>query len=219
MALLKAPGQWGKSGADIACGEGQPLGVPMASGGPYYGFMCCKMEFVRQMPGRIVGRTVDLDGKQGFVLTLQAREQHIRRAKATSNICTNQGLLVTASTIYMSLMGPKGLRQIAMSSHQNTVALKEKLSAIKGIKIVFESPAFHELVVRLPKSADHVLKSLAEKKIQGGLSLHALYPELSDDCILVCATETKTDADMDKFVNALQAVLHSHVDSKKTMVV
>lgn len=219
MALLKAPGQWGKNGADIACGEGQPLGVPMASGGPYYGFMCCKTEFVRQMPGRIVGRTVDLEGKQGFVLTLQAREQHIRRAKATSNICTNQGLLVTASTIYMSLMGPKGLRQIAMTSHQNMVTLKEKMSAVKGVKVIFNGPSFHELVLRLPTSADSVLTSLADMKIQGGLSLHAYYPEMSEDCILVCVTETKTESDMDKFVNALQTVLQKQVDTKKSVAV
>src|SRR5262249_17757001 len=109
MALLKEPGSWGEQGADLACGEGQPLGVPLASGGPYFGFLCCKQSTVRQMPGRIVGRTVDSEGKQGFTLTLQAREQHIRRSKATSNICTNQGLLVTAATIYMSLMGPEGL--------------------------------------------------------------------------------------------------------------
>jgi glycine dehydrogenase subunit 1 len=215
VALLKAPGQWGEKGADIACGEGQPLGVPMASGGPYYGFLCCKNELVRQMPGRIVGRTNDVDGKQGFVLTLQAREQHIRRAKATSNICTNQGLLVTASTIYMSLMGPKGLRQIALASHQNLVTLKEKLTAIENVKTIFESPVFHELVLRLPKPADYVLQALAEKKIQGGLSLHTLYPELSDNCILVCATETKTDADMDKFANALRDILSTTVPAKK----
>jgi glycine dehydrogenase subunit 1 len=212
MSLLKAPGQWGKTGADIACGEGQPLGVPMASGGPYYGFMCCKNEFVRQMPGRIVGRTVDLEGKQGFVLTLQAREQHIRRAKATSNICTNQGLLVTASTIYMSLMGPIGLRQIALASHQNCLALKEKLTAIDGVQVVFNHPVFHELVLRLPKSADAVLNALAEKNIQGGLSLHAFYPELSQDCILVCATETKSEADLDQFANALREVLSANAN-------
>jgi glycine dehydrogenase subunit 1 len=215
MALLKPPGQWGEKGADIACGEGQPLGVPMASGGPYYGFLCCKNEFVRQMPGRIVGRTVDLDGKQGFVLTLQAREQHIRRAKATSNICTNQGLLVTASTIYMSLMGPKGLRQIALTSHQNTLLLKEKLTAIQGVKAVFDGPIFHELVLRLPVAADRILLTLAEKKIQGGFSLHAAYPDLSDDCILICATETKSEVDLDKFASVLQEVLNAAANVEK----
>jgi len=111
LALLKPPGEWGENGADIAVGDGQPLGAPMSSGGPYYGFMCCKKAYVRQMPGRIVGRTVDQQGREGFVLTLQAREQHIRRSKATSNICTNQGLVVTASTIHMSLLGPEGLKQ------------------------------------------------------------------------------------------------------------
>ena len=111
LAVLKPPAEWGKNGADIVCGDGQPFGIPMASGGPSFGFMCCKMDWVRQMPGRIIGRTVDLEGKTGFALTLQAREQHIRRAKATSNICTNQGLLVTAGTIYMAILGADGLQQ------------------------------------------------------------------------------------------------------------
>src|SRR5688572_6112216 len=133
LALLKAPGQWGTKGADIAVGEGQPLGAPLSSGGPYYGFMCCKEALVRQMPGRIIGRTLDLNGRPGFTLTLQAREQHIRRSKATSNICTNQGLVVAASTIYMSLLGPDGLERAAAASHANTNALIEQLTAIKGV--------------------------------------------------------------------------------------
>ncbi|MHB1946526.1 MAG: aminomethyl-transferring glycine dehydrogenase subunit GcvPA [Gammaproteobacteria bacterium] len=220
MALLKPPGQWGGSGADIACGEGQSLGVPLASGGPYYGFLCCKKEFVRQLPGRIVGRTVDLEGKQGFVLTLQAREQHIRRAKATSNICTNQGLLVTASTIYMSLMGPKGLRKVALASHQNLCLLKDKLTAIPGVEVVFNSPIFHEVVVRLPKSVETVLMNLAKENIQAGFSLKKAYPELGE-CLLICATETKTPADFDVFVSQLHVALQNQNEkkSKSTAVV
>jgi glycine dehydrogenase subunit 1 len=206
MALLKPPGQWGEKGADIACGEGQPLGVPLASGGPYYGFLCCKKEFVRQLPGRIVGRTVDSEGKQGFVLTLQAREQHIRRAKATSNICTNQGLLVTASTIYMTLMGPKGLRKIASASHQNLNALKEKLTEIPGVEVVFDHPVFHELVLKLPKSVDKVLQDLAHDNIQGGYALQKAYPQL-ENCLLICATETKNAEDIKRFAESLAAIL------------
>src|SRR5271163_1799188 len=139
LALLKPPGQWGASldgrhGADIVCGEGQPLGVPLASGGPYFGFMATRMQYVRQMPGRIVGRTVDVDGRPGFSLTLQAREQHIRRSKATSNICTNQGLMVTAATIYMSLLGAEGLAAVATLSRQRTGELLDALCKVAGVR-------------------------------------------------------------------------------------
>src|SRR3954470_19106996 len=127
LAILKPPGEWAKGGADIVVGEGQPLGVPLAGGGPYFGFMACRNEYVRQMPGRIVGRTVDVDGKPGYTLTLQAREQHIRRSKATSNICTNQGLAVTAATIYMALLGPEGLARVAAASHANAISLADQL--------------------------------------------------------------------------------------------
>src|SRR5690606_37664440 len=142
LALLKPPGEWGTQGADIVCGDGQPLGSPLSSGGPYFGFMTTKMAYVREMPGRIVGRTVDLDGKPGFALTLQAREQHIRRAKAKSNICTNQGLLVTAATIHMSLLGPEGLEQVASASVANTRKLVDALTSIAGVTRAFEGAGF-----------------------------------------------------------------------------
>src|SRR3989338_4803725 len=151
LALLKAPGNWGEKGADIAVGDGQPLGAPLSSGGPYFGFMCCKQALVRQMPGRIIGRTVDLEGKQGFTLTLQAREQHIRRAKATSNICSNQGLIVTAATIHMALLGADGLRRAAAASHGNTQSLAALACGVPGVKRLFSAPHFHEVVLRLPK--------------------------------------------------------------------
>lgn len=206
MALLKPPGQWGREGVDIACGEGQPLGVPMASGGPYYGFLCCKKQHLRQMPGRIVGRTLDLNGKQGFVLTLQAREQHIRRAKATSNICTNQGLMVTASTIYMSLMGPLGLRQVALQCHEKTRELVSMLTQIKGVALCFAAPYFHEVVIKLPCSAELILAELSKQRIQGGFDLSAAYPELGD-CLLICVTETKTTEALAGFVKHLSQAL------------
>lgn len=208
LGLLKEPGQWGEKGADIACGEGQPLGIPLAGGGPYFGFMCCKKEWVRQMPGRIVGRTVDKIGRPGFTLTLQAREQHIRRAKATSNICTNQGLLVTAATIYMSLLGPTGLKKIAQHSHHNAQQLAKQLTQLPGVELVFQSPFFHEFVIRLPKSAHHALVHLANRGIQGGFKLATLYPEL-ENTLLVCVTETKTPADLNFYQQELSRFLTS----------
>jgi glycine dehydrogenase subunit 1 len=210
LALLKPPGQWGAGtqpqGADICVGEGQPLGVPLASGGPYFGFMTAKQALVRQMPGRIVGRTVDMDGQPGFALTLQAREQHIRRSKATSNICTNQGLLVTAATLYLSLLGPQGLKNVALACHDRTRALVERLTAIPGVQRVFGSPFFHEAVLRLPASAAEVLRALRAQGILGGLALAGDYPELAD-CVLVCATETKTDDDLDDYAQKLARIL------------
>lgn len=205
LALLKDPKHWGTNGADIACGEGQPLGIPLASGGPYFGYLCCKKELVRQMPGRIVGRTVDLDGKQGFVLTLQAREQHIRRAKATSNICTNQGLLVTAATIYMSLLGPEGLRRVAIASHVNTKELVAKLTTIPGVQLAFSRPYFHEAVLRLNKPVKNILQELANRGIQGGYALTHDYPELGE-ALLICATETKTESDLILYQKELGAL-------------
>jgi len=206
LAILKPPGIWGDVGADIAVGDGQPLGAPMSSGGPYYGIMTCKKAFVRQMPGRIVGRTVDQKGREGFVLTLQAREQHIRRSKATSNICTNQGLVVTASTIHMSLLGPEGLKQTALSCHANTQALVERLSSINGVEIVFDQPRFHEAVIKINKPAADVLAKLAEQNILGGLDLSADFPEMKD-CILVCATELRIAEDIETFASALAEAL------------
>ncbi len=206
LSLLKPPGQWGQNGVDISCGEGQPLGIPLSSGGPYYGFITCKQAHVRQLPGRIIGRTVDLDGKPGFALTLQAREQHIRRSKATSNICTNQGLMVTASTIFMSLMGAEGLERAAAQSISNTQILADKLCAINGVERVFAGVNFHEVVLRLPKPVAGVLEALAEKGIYGGYNMGTQYPALND-CISVCATETKTVADLDAYSDALKAVL------------
>ncbi|HEX4046109.1 MAG TPA: aminomethyl-transferring glycine dehydrogenase subunit GcvPA [Gammaproteobacteria bacterium] len=206
MALLKPPGAWGKAGVDIVCGEGQPLGVPLAGGGPYYGFLCSKQAHVRQMPGRIVGRTIDLEGKPGYVLTLQAREQHIRRAKATSNICTNQGLMVTASTIFMSLLGPQGLRHMAALCHQHTRALKTALLSIPGVEAVFNAPFFHECVIRLHQPLEPLLAALAKQGIQGGYRLEETYPELKNS-LLLCATETKNAEDIQRFVQQLREIL------------
>ncbi len=206
LALLKAPGQWAEKGADIAVGDGQPLGAPLSSGGPYFGFMCCKQALVRQMPGRIIGRTVDLDGKPGFALTLQAREQHIRRAKATSNICSNQGLMVTAATIHMALLGSDGLRRAAAASHANTQALAVQVSGVHGVKRLFSSPHFHEVVLHLPKPSAGVLANMAEQGISGGFDLQPHYPKLGD-AILVCATETKTPEDLQRYVAALRHAL------------
>ena len=213
MAVIKPPGEWGESGADIACGEGQPLGAPLSSGGPYFGFMCTKQAFVRQMPGRIIGKTVDLEGKVGFALTLQAREQHIRRSKATSNICTNQGLLVTAATIHMALLGGEGLSRVAASCHANTTKLMARLSEIDGIEAAFASSTFHEGVLRLAAPAGDILRSLAAHNVLGGYDLAEDYPELGN-AILVCATELRTEAEMDEYATKLARIMATRTQAK-----
>jgi glycine dehydrogenase subunit 1 len=206
MAWLSPPGRWGRKGADIACGEGQPLGVPLASGGPYFGFMASKGTHVRQMPGRIIGRTVDLEGKPGFTLTLQAREQHIRRAKATSNICTNQGLLVTAATIYMAMLGSEGLIRAAKASHGHCLSLVRRLTAIDGVEQVFERPFFHEAVLRLQAPVNEVLPSLAAHNVLGGYDVGRHFPQLANS-LIVCATEQRTVSDIDSYADLLARIM------------
>ena len=216
MAVLKPPGEWGDTGADIACGEGQPLGAPLASGGPYFGFMCCKQAMVRQMPGRIIGKTVDLDGKTGYALTLQAREQHIRRSKATSNICTNQGLLVTAATIHMALLGGEGLARVAAACHANTAVLVERLTEIQGVEQGFDGPVFHEAVLKLAAPAADVLRLLATHSVLGGYRLSDDYPELGD-AVLVCATELRSPADIDEYATNLARIMATRTDTEKPL--
>jgi glycine dehydrogenase subunit 1 len=210
LGILKPPGEWGTKGADIACGDCQPLGVPLSSGGPYAGFLTAKMEHVRQMPGRIVGRTVDMEGKQGFALTLQAREQHIRRGKATSNICTNQGLLITAATIYLCLLGPQGLARVANECHARTNQLVQALTKVKGVKLAFDRSRFHEAVLLLDRPVAPVLAELARRGIVGGVDISADYPELGN-ALLVCATETRTAADIETYADALTETLKAAV--------
>jgi glycine dehydrogenase subunit 1 len=207
LALLSPPGEWGEQGADICCGEGQPLGAPLSSGGPYFGFLCCRQTLVRQMPGRIIGGTLDLDGKPGYTLTLQAREQHIRRSKATSNICTNQGLMVTAATIHMALLGPEGLERVAAACYDNTAWLVESLIRLHGVESRFDRPVFHERVIQLPVAAKGVLRALAAHNLLAGLDLSRDYPELGDNCILTCATERRTREEMESLTTKLERVL------------
>jgi glycine dehydrogenase subunit 1 len=208
LGVLGAPGRWGDTGADIVVGEGQPFGIPVASGGPYLGYMCCKQAIVRQMPGRIIGMTEDTEGKRGFALTLQAREQHIRRGKATSNICTNQGLLVTAATIYMSLMGDEGIRNIAAKCHNGIKKLLAGASSIEGVDKRFDHPVFHEAVLSLPIPASEVIGMMAEHGILAGYDL-GLVDERLSHCMLTNVTETKTDEDIELFVATLRSVLEA----------
>ena len=206
LAILRPPGEWAAGGADIVVGEGQPLGVPLASGGPYFGFMACREQHVRQMPGRIVGGTVDSAGKRGYTLTLQAREQHIRRSKATSNICTNQGLAVTAATVYLALLGPEGLARVARASHANAVELARQLVALPGVTRAFSGPVFHEFVVQFNAPVAEILQALKAQGILGGLALTEDYPELGD-ALLVCATETKRGDDLALYAENVKRIL------------
>ncbi|MCY4060311.1 MAG: aminomethyl-transferring glycine dehydrogenase subunit GcvPA, partial [Gammaproteobacteria bacterium] len=207
LALLKPPGEWGTNGADIACGDGQPLGIPMASGGPSFGFLCTRLSLVRQLPGRLVGRTVDRHDRSGFTLTLQAREQHIRRGKARSNICTNQGLLVTAATIYLAIVGAVGLSRVASRCHERTRQLVRTLTAVNGVQSRFAGPYFHEHVIDVGQPAEGVADAVAELGIIGGLPLGRYFADLRN-CLLLCATEKRTDADIARYGDALRQVLN-----------
>ena len=216
LGVLKPPSEWGEKGADIVCGDGQPFGVPMASGGPSFGFICSRKEFMRQLPGRIIGKTEDLDGRTGYALTLQAREQHIRRGKATSNICTNQGLLVTAGTIYMSLMGPQGIRETALTCHRRAVELQQRLLQIDGVEEFFTGPFFHEFALRLPIPAAQVVEAMMVEGVLPGLVLSDFSDGNLDHAehgLLVAVTEKRTNAEIEKYVALLTQVLQANAGS------
>jgi glycine dehydrogenase subunit 1 len=203
FGLLKSPGE---CGADIVVGEGQSFGIPMSYGGPHLGLFACKEKYVRNMPGRLAGIAYDKNGNRGFVLTLATREQHIRREKATSNICTNQGLIALAATIYMEAMGKKGLQEVAMQNAQKTAYAKKQIAAIEGFSLPFSSPTFNEFVVRAPKNASEILESLRkDKNIIGGLALSKYYSE-NDNDFLVCVTETNSKVQIDSLVSELAKV-------------
>jgi len=198
LGLLETPG---KLGADIVCGEGQPLGIPLSFGGPYVGFLASKKALLRRMPGRIVGKTTDIDGKTGFVLTLQAREQHIRREKASSNICSNQALMALNATIYMSLMGREGIREVAGQCFQKAHYLKRELAKVDGVTFPFTGSFFHELVVKIP-NARKVLGKMAKHGVFAGIPLDNWFANLKD-CVLVAVTEKRSKDEIDNYCNLL----------------
>jgi glycine dehydrogenase subunit 1 len=209
LGAIKSPGEMG---ADIVVGEGQSLGVGLQFGGPYVGLFACKEKFVRQMPGRLCGQTVDAEGKRGFVLTLSTREQHIRREKATSNICTNSGLCALAFSIHMTLLGEKGLRDLAALNHAKAVQAAERLVKVPGVSLVNDS-FFNEFTLKLPVNARDVVHKLATKKVLGGVSLGRLYPDNGqlEYGLLVAVTEVVSDEDVETFADSLQETLSEGV--------
>lgn len=200
LSLLKSPGEWG---ADIAVGEGQPLGIPMQFGGPYLGYFCTTRALVRRIPGRLVGMTHDSEGKRAFVLTLQAREQHIRRERAASNICTNQALCALAACVYMTLLGKEGIKETAEINWDRANYLREAIGKIPGFAVNSKPAIFNEFVVKSPVPFDQLEEKLEKEKILPGINLEEFYPHLENQ-FLVCATETKTRQDLDRFVEALK---------------
>jgi glycine dehydrogenase subunit 1 len=205
LGAIRSPGEMG---ADIVVGEGQSIGVGLNFGGPYVGLFACKEKFVRQMPGRLAGETLDAEGRRGFVLTLSTREQHIRREKATSNICTNSGLCALAFTIHMTLLGEKGLRQLAALNHAKAVAAAERLTRIPGVSLVNES-FFNEFTLRLPSEARPAVRTMAENGVLGGVSIGRLYPdeEALANGLVIAVTETVTDDDIEALAKALEEVI------------
>ena len=204
LGLVKTPGAMG---VDIAVGEGQSLGIPLSFGGPYLGFMATRREYVRKMPGRIVGRTIDRLGREGFVLTLQAREQHIRREKATSNICTNQGLCALTSLVYLSLLGKEGLARVARLCADKAAYAFDRLRRIPGVSARFPRRwFFNEFVLSLPTVADRVIRNLLRRRIAAGFPLVRYY-EGMDNCLLVAVTEKRTKEEIDLFAHTLEVAL------------
>lgn len=202
LGLLKSPGELG---ADIAVGEGQPFGNPLNFGGPYLGFLACRDKFVRRLPGRIVGATKDKNGKKGYVLTLQAREQHIRREKATSNICSNEALCALAFTMHLSALGKNGLKELANLNLQNAHYAAQEIAKIPGMSLAFAGPFFNEFVVKSQIEPAKINSVLLEDQIIGGLDLVRFFPELNHH-LLFCVTETKCKADIDRLVARLGAI-------------
>lgn len=203
LALLKTPGEMG---VDIATGEGQSLGLPLSFGGPYLGFIASRRELVRKMPGRVVGRTTDNNGREAFVMTLQAREQHIRRHKATSNICTNQALCALRAHIYLSLMGKEGLKEVASLCHSKAEYAKQRLAQIPGVEVKMTSPTFNEFTVKLPVDAKEVASQLVEKGIAPGVPLGQCYKDM-DNYLLTAVTEKRTKHDIGIFAEMLEEVV------------
>jgi len=205
LGLIESPGEMG---ADIVVGEGQSIGVGLQFGGPYVGLFACREKHVRQMPGRLAGETVDAEGKRGFVLTLSTREQHIRREKATSNICTNSGLCALAFSIHMTLLGEKGLRQLAALNHARAVTVAERLAKLPGVELVNDS-FFNEFTLKLPIEARPAVRTMADMGVLGGVSLGRLYPGAAElqNGLVIAVTETVSDADVDAFEAALKEVL------------
>ena len=202
--MLKPPGEYG---ADIVTGEGQPLGLPLSYGGPYLGFFATRQKYVRKMAGRIVGETTDVNGKRAYVLTLTAREQHIRRDKATSNICTNQGLMALASTIYLSLVGKNGLKEVAELCYNKAHYAAQQINSIEGYRVYSEIPYFNEFIVECPRSVQQVNQHLEENNILGGYNLDLDYPTLTNH-LMIAVTELNTRQEIDRLVQTLTEVSH-----------
>lgn len=206
LGILRSPGE---SGADIAVAEGQSFGVPLSYGGPYVGIFAARERFIRQMPGRLVGIASDKKGRRGFVLTLKTREQDIRREKATSNICTNQGLIALAATIYLSTMGRRGLQEVASQCLQKTAYAKERIAEAARFSLPFSAPTYNEFVIRAPVEAEKLLSLLAsEKQITGGLALSRYFSDRPND-ILICVTETNSRQQIDQLVAGLKSIAAS----------
>ncbi len=200
LGLLKSPGDFG---ADIVVGEGQAMGWGLNFGGPYLGMFACRKEHMRQMPGRLVGRTVDTQGRRGFVLTLQAREQHIRREKATSNICTNEALMALAATVYLALMGRSGLQRVAQLCYHKAHYAAKAIAKLDGYSLAFDAPFFKEFAVRTPKAVSEINTALLQRNIVGGYDLARAYPDMQNT-LLLCVTELHTKDDIDALVAALR---------------